>query len=153
MSLTWYKSTLVACLLISGLMAVGSTAEARDTEYKLKIAEVLQNPEFKSKLGNDVAFYFGAGQGPKHAESRGEFVANRKTNSVGRSDEEVCRWAMLSALLSLRDRALKQGGNAVINIVSYYKKTTFSSPTEYECHAGGIVAGVALKGTVVKLGK
>ena len=55
---------------------------------------------------------------------------------------------MLSALISLRDRAEDMGGNAVTKIVSYYKKDTFSSETEYECHAGGFVAGVALKGTV-----
>ena len=153
MLLTCHKGALVVCLLIAGLVAVASSAEARDTEYKLKIADVLQNPEFKSKLGSDVAFYFGAGKGPSHGETRGELVANRKTNSVGRSDEEVCQWAMLSALLSLRDRALKEGGNAVVDIVSYYKKATFSSTTEYECHAGAIVAGVALKGAVVKLAK
>lgn len=58
---------------------------------------------------------------------------------------------MLSALLELRERAKKLGGNAVTNIVSYYKKDTSSSETEYDCHAGNIIAGVALKGTVVKL--
>jgi uncharacterized protein YbjQ (UPF0145 family) len=58
---------------------------------------------------------------------------------------------MLSALIELRANALEQGGNAVVNIVSYYKKVPFSSPTEYECHAGAFVAGVALKGTIVKL--
>jgi hypothetical protein len=53
----------------------------------------------------------------------------------------------------LAGRARTEGGNAVINIVSYYKKNVFSSATEYECHAGAIIAGVALKGTVVKLSK
>jgi hypothetical protein len=50
-----------------------------------------------------------------------------------------------------RQRAQKEGGNATINIVSYYKKDTFSSATEYERHAGNIIAGVALKATIVKL--
>ena len=47
-------------------------------------------------------------------------------------------------------RADSEGANAVVNIVSYYKKNVFSSPTEYECHAGAFVTGVALKGMFVK---
>ena len=132
---------------------MASAVQARDTEYKLRIDEVLQDPEFKDRLGGDVDFYFGDQRAPKVGKTFGEFVSNRKTNSFGKPDEQACRWAMLSALLSLRDRAEEMGGNAVTKIVSYYKKNTFSSEIEYECHAGGFVAGVALKGTVVKLGK
>lgn len=144
-----------AAFVLALLMSVGlyGAAQARDTEYKLAISEVMQNPEFKAKLGSDIAFRFGEGKMPAGAQPLGEFVTNRKTNSVGKPDEEACRWAMLSALIELRERAQKQGGNAVVNIVSYYKKITYSSPTTYECHAGGILAGVALKGVVVKLKK
>jgi uncharacterized protein YbjQ (UPF0145 family) len=141
-----------ALILLLGVGLAG-TAHARDSEYKLPINDVMQNPEFKARLGDDVAFRFGDGKVPAGAQQLGEFVTNKKTNSVGKPDEEACRWAMLSALLELRERAAKEGGNAVVNIVSYYKKETYSSPTEYECHAGGIIAGVALKGVVVKLRK
>jgi uncharacterized protein YbjQ (UPF0145 family) len=58
---------------------------------------------------------------------------------------------MLSALIQLQERARREGGNAVINIKSYYKKQTFSSESQFECHAGNIMAGVALKGDIVKL--
>ena len=143
------RATLAAILLLSG--GVYGTAHARDTEYRLAISDVMQNPEFKAKLGSDVVFHFGDGKAP--GQSLGEFVTNRKTNTVGKPDEEACRWAMLSALVELRERAEKEGGNAVVNIVSYYKKVTYSSPTLYECHAGSILAGVALKGVVVKLKK
>jgi uncharacterized protein YbjQ (UPF0145 family) len=57
----------------------------------------------------------------------------------------------LSAVLSLRDRAVKEGGDAVVAIRSFYKKNEVVSDTEYECHAGALIAGVALKGTVVTL--
>jgi len=141
----------LACLLgLAGIVAA-APAEARDSEYKLKIDEVLQRADFKDKLGSDVRFYFGETKTPAVGQTLGEFVTNKKTNSVGKPDEEACRWAMLSALIELRDRAQKEGGNAVIKIVSFYKRATFSSPVEYECHAGGIIAGVALKGTVAKL--
>jgi uncharacterized protein YbjQ (UPF0145 family) len=145
------RTTLAMVLLVSA--GLTGAADARDSEYKLPINEVTQNPEFKARLGDAVVFRFGNGKMPAGAQSLGEFVTNKKTNSVGKPDEEACRWAMLSALLELRERAEKEGGNAVVNIVSYYKKDTYSSPTEYECHAGGLIAGVALKGTVVKLRK
>ena len=134
------------------ILWMASAVQARDTEYKLRIDEVLQDPEFKDRLGGDVDFYFGDQRAPKVGKTFGEFVSNRKTNSFGKPDEQACRWAMLSALLSLRDRAEEMGGNAVTKIVSYYKKNTQASSTDYVCHAGNIVAGVALKGTVAVVG-
>jgi hypothetical protein len=144
---------LFAGLLALSIFWTAPVVQARDTEYKLNINEVLHSPEFKDKLGDNVTFYFGDQRTPRVVKTFGEFVSNRKTNSFGRPDEQACRWAMLSALLALRERAEQMGGNAVTNIVSYYKKDTASSETEYECHAGAFVAGVALKGTVVKLVK
>jgi uncharacterized protein YbjQ (UPF0145 family) len=54
-------------------------------------------------------------------------------------------------MISLQDRAIAEGGNAVVNIRSFYKKRDFTSATEFECGAGAMVAGVALVGDVVKL--
>jgi uncharacterized protein YbjQ (UPF0145 family) len=57
----------------------------------------------------------------------------------------------LSALITLQERAHTEGGNAVINIKSFYKKQEVSYDKEFECHVGTFVSGVALKGDVVKL--
>jgi uncharacterized protein YbjQ (UPF0145 family) len=57
---------------------------------------------------------------------------------------------MLSALKALQERAVREGMDAVVNIESNYKNRQFSSETEFECGAGAIMAGVALKGTLVK---
>ena len=54
-------------------------------------------------------------------------------------------------MVALERRAQQLGANAVVNIVSYYKKDVMSSTTEFECHAGAIIAGVALKGDFVKI--
>ena len=59
---------------------------------------------------------------------------------------------MLSALIELGERA-RLGANAVINIVSDYKKNVASSDAQYECHAGNIIAGVALRGTVATVAR
>ncbi len=146
------RKLLIGLLMLTGA-ATMEPAHARDTPYNLAISEAMQAPEFKDKLGSDVSFFFGAQRSPPIGQKLGEFVSNRKTNSFGKSDETACRWAMLSALLEFKERALKMGGDAVVNIVSYYKKDSMSSETEYQCHAGGIMAGVAFKGTVVKLQK
>ncbi len=59
----------------------------------------------------------------------------------------------MSAILGLQARAASQGGNAVVNIHSFYKKNEMFSEQKYECHDGKNVSGVALKGTVVRLDK
>ena len=143
------KLTLVFFVL---LMGVVPQAFARDAVYHMKIQDVLDSSEAKAALGDRVKFYFATQKAPAAAQQFGEDVANRKTNSFGKPDEEVCRRAMLDALLELRERADKFGADAVVNIVSYYKKQVFASETDYECHAGGFVGGVALKGLFIKTG-
>jgi uncharacterized protein YbjQ (UPF0145 family) len=146
---------MISRILLASLVILGFAAsvEARNTKYDLPIAGVTQNPEYQNQLGSDVAFYFADQPAPKVGQTLGEYVTNKKTNSFNKSDEKACQWAFVSALLQLRDRAKEEGGNAVINIISFYQKDPFSSQTEYECHAGGVIAGVALKGTVAKLVK
>lgn len=54
-------------------------------------------------------------------------------------------------MLALEKRAKQLGANAVIDIASYYKKEIMSSATEFECHAGAVVADVALRAEFVKI--
>ena len=135
----------VAATLMSGI------ALARDTHLKLPIKDAMENAAAKEKLGTDVKFVFGPQATPKAEKNLGTFTSNKKTNFANKSDKEGCEWAFLSAMISLKERALAEGGNAVVNIQSYYKKNEFSSATEYECDAGAIMGGVTLRGTVVKL--
>ena len=144
------RKTLFILALI-GVVGVQG-AQARDVEHNLSIAEFMADAEVRQKLGSDVNFYFSGQPTPPVAKSFGDVVTNRKTNSFGKPDASACRWAMLSALIHLRDRAKELAGNAVVNIVSYYKKDTQASSTTYECHAGNVVAGVALKGPVAVVG-
>ena len=128
-----------------------SAAHARDTALKLPNKDAMGAQAAKSQLGTDVRFFFGNEAHPAPKSTLGTYTSNKKTNFANKSDKEGCEWVFLSAMISLKQRALAEGGNAVINIQSYYKKNEFSSPTEYECHAGAFVGGVALRGTVVKL--
>lgn len=128
-------------------------ASARNTALILPVSSVMSMPDAKQKLDGSVKFYFGKSGHPAVLKKFGNYVTNKKTNSFGKPDEEACNWAMLSALITLQERAQNEGGNAVINIESYYKRQANSLNSEFECHAGAFVAGVALRGDVVKLAK
>ncbi|OMH31692.1 excinuclease ATPase subunit [Motiliproteus sp. MSK22-1] len=141
----------VTLFLAAALCLIAPEAFSRNTKHMLPIQEAMQSADFKEKLDPNISFYFGNQKHPKVVQSFGSFSSNRKTNAFNKSDEEACRWVLLSALISLQDRVKKEGGNAVIEIASYYKKNTYSSNTEYECHAGALMAGVALTGKVVRL--
>ena len=133
------------------LSITSTLAEARDTKHLFSIENAMKSPAFQEKLDPNIKLSFGKQSHPAVTRRLGEYVTNKKTNAFGKSDLKACEWVLLSALLSLQERATLEGGDAVVNIRSYYKKHEYSSTTQYECHAGAIMAGVALKGEVVKL--
>ncbi len=143
------QAAKVFLVLIVGLL-VTVQVQARNTKLMVPIKDVTQG-EFKGKLNSDIALYFGNQSHPAIERKHGEFPTNKKTNGVNKSDEVACNWAMLSAIIALQERAVREGGNAVVNIRSYYKKNVVSSKTEFECHAGSFMTGVALIGEVVTL--
>jgi len=144
----------VSTQMVAGVLLFASGgAIARDTVLHLPFSQVLEIAEAQSKLDGTVKFYLDGVSPPSATKSLGTGVSNRKTNGAGKSDEYGCRWAALSALLAFQESARRRGANAVINIVSYYKKREFKSSTEYECHAGGLIIGVALKGEYAVVGQ
>lgn len=133
------------------LGATATTSYARDDLQNYSVSEALAMEQAKAKLGTRVKFYFGDTSHPKVEETFGEYGSNKKTNAFNKSDKEACQWVFLSAMISLKQRVDKEGGNAVINIKSNYKGNLSSSDTEFRCGAGTFMAGVALTGTVVTL--
>jgi len=141
------------CALIAAtaLLALASTAQARETRVEQSLHELVNSAEARNVgIDGSVKFYL-AGEKVSVVERLGEDVTNKKTNAANKSDAEACRWVALSALRALQDGAKSRGANAVVDIVSYYKKNEFKSTTSYECYAGAILAGVALKGTYAKV--
>jgi uncharacterized protein YbjQ (UPF0145 family) len=143
--------TAISLVLLTICWAATQPVHARDTKYLLPIATAMETKDAEDKLDGSIKFFFGNQEAPKVLTKFGSDVSNRKTNAVGKSDEKACNWAFLSAMVALEKRAQQLGANAVINIVSYYKKNVMSSATEFECHAGAVIAGVALKGDFVKI--
>jgi uncharacterized protein YbjQ (UPF0145 family) len=109
-------------------------------------------PEAKAKLDGSVKFYLAGKPKPKVVKDLGEGLTNRKTNSVGKSPDQACKWAALSALIALQESAHEKGANAVIDMISFYKREAYSDPVNIQCHDGAIVTGVAIKGTYATVG-
>jgi uncharacterized protein YbjQ (UPF0145 family) len=135
------------------LMAVFATtaAHANDRKVLLPIEAAMNSNNADERLGDSVKFYFGNQKAPATVKKLGVEQTSQKTNAFGKSDARACNWAFLSAMRQLQKHAQSVGANAVINIVSNHKNVVFASDSEFECHAGAIMAGVALKGEFVKI--
>ncbi len=144
---------MIVGLVTAACFLSASDVMARDTRHMFSIAEALRTLAAEQRIDQNVQLIFGDQPHPPVAKNLGTFTSNRKTNAFNKSDKEACEWAFLSAILSLQERARREGGDAVVNIRSYYKKISISHQTKYMCGAGAIVAGVAFQGDVVKLKK
>src|SRR5262245_20514890 len=104
MKLQAFLGSVIAALLA---VSMATPASARDTAYHLKIADVKADARYAGSVSSGVTFYFGD-QKPAVAGTTIEegYVANLKTNSVGKSDEDACRWVMLSALKEMGEQAI-----------------------------------------------
>ena len=139
--------------LAVGVAAFGlaGAAQARDTVLHIPLADVLAMPEAQEKLDATVNFFLAVAPTPKIEKRLGSDVSNPKTNGFGKTDEFGCKWAALSALIAFQNSAKRVGANAVVDVVSYYKRNETRSDTTIECHAGAMIIGVALKGTYAKV--
>jgi uncharacterized protein YbjQ (UPF0145 family)/F0F1-type ATP synthase membrane subunit c/vacuolar-type H+-ATPase subunit K len=132
----------VAAIVLGG----ASVAHAEDAVTNHSIAAVMERPEYAQQL-EGIRFVFGRGGG---RVIDGDSKVSLRTRKFGRSSEEACQWVLLSTLLQLKNRAQAVGGNAVVNIRSNWQNVEFSSTTEYQCAAGFLMAGVALKADIVR---
>lgn len=133
--------------MLTGLLASVSVAQARDDKLLLSIQDALNMPEAKKIIDPKVKIYFAQGSGKV---IKAGLVTNRKTSGVGKTDEAACHWAFLAAVKQLQQQAVAENASKVVNIVSFYKKNVMADPKKYECHAGGVVVGVALKGDLAR---
>lgn len=146
-----FISAVCSIVLISALNLASNDAHASDRKVMLPITGAMTSNDASTRLDDSVKFYFGKQATPKIEKRFVSDKTSKKTNAFGKSDEKACNWVFLSSMLQLQARAKELGANAVINIVSNYDNVEFSSETEFECHAGAIMAGVALKGDFVKI--
>jgi uncharacterized protein YbjQ (UPF0145 family) len=146
------KHTVSLAAVAAILTIAISPAVARDDRLMFPVVEGMEKGKStKERIDPEIRMYFGKQKSPAVERKLGEFTANRKTNATNKTDKEACEISFVSAVLSLQQRARREGGDAVVNVHSVYKNEFRESDTEYLCGAGTFVSGVALRGTVVKL--
>lgn len=137
--------------LTSALSLFALNAHAEDKIIHVPLKDVVDMPEAKGKLDGSVKFYLEGQATPKVLTKSNEDTSNRRTNAVGKDEIFACKWAALSALIAFQDKAKTLGANAVIGMVSFFKKETYSDPVNFECRKGAMMAAVTLKGSYAKV--
>ena len=145
------KRTMILLSLV-GALFLTSDAMARNTVVLGSVAEA-KNSQLGEDTLLDIPFYMKGQKHPRVQKKVGNYKSTRKSRGAFRSDEESCRTTFLSAIISLQQRAIKEGGNGIINIVSITKNKNYENAVNYRCVAGSILVNVALKGDVVKFAK
>ena len=145
------KTTVLSLTVLTLVTLLAETTHARNVMLILPIAAALEAKDIPDRPTGSVKFFFGAQTTPKIMTQLSNYVANPRTAAATKSDERACYEAFQWTLVALEKRAQKAGANAVVNIVSFYKKNELSSATEFECHVGNVIVTVVLKGELVKI--
>jgi uncharacterized protein YbjQ (UPF0145 family) len=109
---------------------------------------VLANAEFAEKFGK-IKFYFGHQHHPG-GKSLGDIKTSGKTNGFNKDGETACQRAMADALIRFATVAQKRGGDAVVDIHTWFGAREEDSDTDYVCGSGAFIARVEIKGTIVR---
>jgi hypothetical protein len=145
--------TLAALLIVTSLaIATASRLHARNVTLFLPIAAALEFKDVEARPTGAVKFFFGAQKTPDILTRFGTYSTTPRSAAAGGiSDEKACYGAFHWTLANMEDRAQRLGANAVVNIVSFYKRNEMSSAVEFECHVGNVIASVFLRGDFVKI--
>ena len=128
-----------------------TTAFARNTEVLIKAKVAVERQAKGQLLG--IPFYM---KGQKHSKVKktiGHWKSSKKGRGAFQSDLDACSRTFVTALKTMQQRAIKEGGNAIINITSITRDEPFSHPSKFRCVAGSVIVHVAIEGDVVILKK
>ena len=133
-------------LVLGLLLPLG--AQARETELFVS-AEGAVNSEHAVGYLLDVPFFLKGLPGAPTGKALFTVTSEQATRGAFRSDTASCRIAFLTALRKLQERARRDGGDAVVNIVSVTRDVRTESPTDFRCVAGAMIVHVGLEGTIL----
>jgi len=147
------KKSLFALSVAVAVAIPGVCQAARDTQLFFDFHRVEREALADGALDGTVRFYLKGEHVPgKIVQRFSEAVSNKKSGNAGTTgagkgpDEGRCDWALRSVLISFQDNAKRNGANAVVDMVSYYNRIVYQDPKQYECHAGRMMVGVAMRG-------
>ena len=141
------KNYIFSLVIFTVLLSLN--LEAKDNVHFFPIDSALT--QHSALVNPNIELYFATTLPREKVRSDfGTFTSNKTTNARRKPPRQSCDWVFISAVLGLQQKAMQLGGDAVINIHSYYKEIKMSDDDVYECHDGKNVSRVALRGTVVK---
>lgn len=129
-------------------LPLAAVSHARDEALQFSVEVALNSALAKQKV-RGVPLYMAGQWHQAVVRDMGVFKSNKATRAVGRSDQEACNVAFLSAIISLQERAISEGGDAVVDIRSVTTPVNVTNAMEFGCRAGNAIAHVALEGRVV----
>jgi uncharacterized protein YbjQ (UPF0145 family) len=144
------RRTVVASALVVCATLPTAPASAADDVIQLDLQQALNAPDTLAHNDGSVKFYFGQTAHPSVISHLGMVVTNQK-GGFWKSTETACRTTFLDALRDLQAKAKSAGGNAVINVESYFRKRTVEIGVSVPCYPGGFRVGIALRGEIVKV--
>jgi uncharacterized protein YbjQ (UPF0145 family) len=125
--------------------------DARNIVHLFPITAALESKDLPEKPSGSIQFFFTKEKSPKAGKTIRSETIDRKARLRGNSNENACHEAFASVLMAFEKRAQEMGANAVVNVVSNYKRREMSSATHFECHEGSGYMAVALRGDFVTL--
>ena len=139
---------------VTVLLIIGCTsAFGADRKMKFTLEDAMMYGEVRDLMEGHITMSFGENPNMVVEEKFGTFKTSKRTNAFRKEAGDACAHALASALISLQERAEREGGNAVVDIMSNIQNHEESSTTEYSCLVGSMMVNVALKGTVVNIKK
>ena len=137
------------CSVIAALCLCAVAADARDIKTLMLISNAMESLDVPPRPSGSVKFLFGTDQTPKGFKTITNQTLLKKVSLRQTSNVNACNQAFMSILSDFEQKAKAMGANAIVNVVSYYKRQQMSSATHFECHEGSGYMAVALKADFV----
>src|SRR5688572_8320394 len=109
-------------LALTVVLSSAHSVLAADQVLMMPIRPALESVDGRAMIDGDVKFFFGKNRPGRIAHQYGNFIANNKVHVFGRSTGEACNLVFLNALEDLQKRARTVGANAVVGVVSYFRR-------------------------------
>ncbi|MCR4942601.1 MAG: excinuclease ABC subunit A [Campylobacter sp.] len=135
------------------ILVLALSLQAADKIAHFSIQEALSSDLARQKLPDVSKFKFGSNSGKGHNIITRNITSNKRANAALRGADgkkTACQRAFISALIAFNNRISKEGGSKAVNLVSYFRKNTYDSTTQFECAIGSLMTAVTLKGDIAK---
>ncbi|HEX6768297.1 MAG TPA: hypothetical protein VF208_03005, partial [Candidatus Binatia bacterium] len=145
------KSLVCSLMALGFAVSMAGRAHGRNVELLVPSADAMVATDVSNRPTGVVKFFIATQKYPEILRHLGSYLATPRSGAGGLSDQRACHEAFHWTRVDLEKRAQRAGANAVVNIVSYYRKKEMASAVEFECHVGNVIVTVWLKGDLVKI--